>query len=188
MTNLYRSTLLLIILLFYSNIVVSETNKKCSPLLNFTVKTLSKNKPVNLCSEYQGKVLLIVNTASKCAYTPQYKGLEALYEKYKANGLVVLGFPSNDFGKQEPGTEAQIKDFCELTYNVKFPMYSKTKVTSKNADPLYKKLGETAGEYPRWNFHKYLIDRKGNLVGSFKSQVTPDDEVLLKKIKSALTR
>jgi glutathione peroxidase len=165
---------------------MAETNQICSDILNFTVNTLSKNKPVNLCTEYKGKVLLIVNTASKCAYTPQYKGLEALYEQYKSKGFVVLGFPSNDFGKQEPGTEAQIKDFCELTYSVKFPMYSKTKVTAKNADPLYKKLGEIAGEFPRWNFHKYLIDRNGKLVGSFKSQVKPSDAVLLNKIKSNL--
>ncbi len=179
-------TLLFLIPGSFMNIAISETNQTCSGLLNVTVKTLNKNAQVNLCDEYKGKVLLIVNTASKCAYTPQYKGLESLYEDFKDKGLVVLGFPSNDFGKQEPGTEAQIKDFCELTYNVKFPMFTKTKVTKKNADPLYLKLGELAGEFPQWNFHKYLIDRNGNLVGSFKSQIKPYDEVLINKIKSIL--
>jgi len=186
MNQMFYRALLILVLSVNTNIVFSDTAQSCSTLLNFTVKTLNNNKQVNLCDEYKGKVLLIVNTASKCAYTPQYKGLESLYEKYKDNGFVVLGFSSNDFGKQEPGTEAQIKDFCELTYNVKFPMFSKTKVKKSNADPLYQKLGSTAGEFPRWNFHKYLIDRNGNLVGSYKSQIKPSDPVLTGKIKSVL--
>jgi len=192
--KLYRTLLFTFISVaaITSNVVFSDTTVKsvskqnCATALNFTVKSLNKNTTVNLCNKYQGKVILIVNTASKCAYTPQYKGLESLYDKYKTQGLVVLGFPSNDFGKQEPGTEAQIKDFCELTYSVKFPMFAKTKVTSKNADPLYRELGKLAGEYPRWNFHKYLLDRKGNLIGSYKSQVRPFDAVLLDSIKSNL--
>ncbi len=178
--------LLLSSIISCSNPAIADTPQECSALLNTTVQTLNKNTPVNLCKEYHGKVLLIVNTASKCAFTPQYKGLESLYKKYKDQGLVVLGFPSNDFGKQEPGTEAQIKDFCKLTYDVNFPLFSKTKVTKNNADQLYKKLGTLANEYPRWNFHKYLIDRNGKLVGSYKSSVRPSDAILINKIKSSL--
>lgn len=171
---------------FIVNNVFADEYKGCPETLSYTVKTLNENKRVNLCQAYAGKVLLIVNTASKCAYTPQYNGLEAMYEKYKDRGLVVLGFPSNDFGKQEPGTESEIKDFCKLTYGVKFPMYSKTKVTKNNADPLYRTLGKIANEYPRWNFHKYLLDRKGNIVGSFKSSVKPNNPQLINKIEQLL--
>jgi len=169
-----------------SNTAFADNPQACPEVLNFNVKSLNNKTNINLCQHYKGNVILIVNTASKCAFTPQYKGLEALYEKYKPKGLVVLGFPSNDFGRQEPGTEAQIKNFCELTYDVKFPMFSKTKVLEKNADPLYKKLGSVAGEFPHWNFHKYLIDRNGKLVGSYKSQVKPSDAVLIDKIQSLM--
>ena len=148
--------------------------KECSPLLDFDVRSLNDKTIVNLCEAYQGKVILVVNTASKCAYTDQYEGLEKLYERYRENGLVVLGFPSNDYGGQEPGTESQIKTFCRLTYSVKFPMFEKTHARKDVADPLYRKLGELAGEYPQWNFHKYLIDRNGRLAGSYSSRVTPD--------------
>lgn len=158
----------------------------CSGLLNHTVSTLVDNKPVKLCEAYSGKVVLIVNTASKCAYTDQYEGLEALYAKHKSDGLVVLGFPSNDFANQEPGSEKQIRNFCRMTYGVQFPMFSKTRVSSYNPDPLYASLAGAAGEYPRWNFHKYLIDRQGQLVGSFASHVTPADRQLLQIIQHSL--
>ncbi len=183
---MFRCTLLVALLGAPTAIILADSIGHCTDLLNVNVKTLNKNGQVNLCDKYQGKVLLVVNTASKCAYTAQYQGLELLYEKYKQQGFVVLGFPSNDFGQQEPGTEAQIKDFCESTYGVKFPMYAKTKVKKSNADPFYKKLGELAGEYPRWNFHKYLIDRNGKIIGSYKSQVKPFDTNLINKIKSVL--
>lgn len=159
---------------------------ECSPALDFSIRTLNGSEPVRLCEHYQGEVVLIVNTASKCAFTPQYKGLEALHETYKPRGFAVLGFPSNDFGGQEPGTENQIQTFCRLTYGVKFPMFEKTHAAKRQADPLYRYLGEAAGEYPRWNFHKYLVDRQGRLVGSFASHVTPDNPKLVQAIEELL--
>ena len=154
--------------------------------LDIELRTLNEDRIVNLGEKYRGKVILIVNTASKCAFTGQYEELEALYDKYRADALVVLGFPSNDFANQEPGTEKQIQDFCRTTYGVRFPMFQKSHVTKTNADPLFRELGEAAGEYPRWNFHKYLIDREGNLVGSYGSFTSPASGKLTKKIKSLL--
>lgn len=158
---------------------------QCPENLDFQVRTLNNNSEVNLCDEYSGKVVMIVNTASKCGYTGQYEGLEALYKKYSEDGLVVLGFPSNDFGGQEPGTEKQIQEFCINTYAIKFPMFQKTRVKEHHADPLYRKLGDQAG-YPAWNFHKYLIDRKGNLVESYKSQVEPTSEKVIARLEALL--
>lgn len=175
--------LLLLVSLFISNNVAAN---ECSSLLNFDVRTLNDSTVVNLCDQYQGKVILLVNTASKCAYTDQYDSLEKLYEKYKDEGLVVLGFPSNDFGHQEPGTEAQIKTFCRMTYGVQFPMFAKTGVTQRNADPLYKELARISGTYPAWNFHKYLIDRDGRLVNNFRSGIDPFDKEILDEIKKLL--
>lgn len=158
----------------------------CPDTLDFSKRTLAEDKTVNLCEAYHGKVILIVNTASKCGFTYQYEGLEALYRTYKDRGLVVLGFPSNDFASQEPGTEKQIRDFCKNTYSVEFPMFEKTHVREGDPDPLYRKLGELAGEYPRWNFHKYLLDRSGKLVGSFSSRTEPQSKQLIELIESQL--
>ena len=155
-------------------------------LLDFEVRTLNGQEKLNLAEEFNGKVILIVNTASKCAFTSQYEGLEKLYATYKDKGFVVLGFPSNEFGNQEPGTEAEIKTFCRMTYGVQFPMFAKTNVRKKYADPLYKSLGEAAGEYPKWNFHKYLLDRNGKLVASYSSFTGPKSRRLVKKIESLL--
>ena len=162
--------------------------KECSALLDFNVRTLSNNKQVNLCDEYQGKVILVVNTASKCVYTSQYDSLEKLYKQYQERGLVVLGFPSNDFANQEPGTEKEIKDFCTVTYGVKFPMFSKTRVASRNAGPFYQKLAETSGKFPQWNFHKYLIDIEGKLVTNYQSAIDPLDPRVIDVIESELKR
>ena len=165
----------------------ADSKKACSPLLEHTVRVLADDREENLCAAYHGKVILFVNTASRCVYTPQYDGLEKLYEKYREQGLVVLGFPSNDFASQEPGTEKVIKDFCELTYNVKFPMFEKTRVTEHSAGPLYHALAKAAGgEYPRWNFHKYLLNRDGQLAASFQSSVRPEDPSLVQAIESLL--
>jgi glutathione peroxidase len=153
--------------------VAMASEAACPETLNFTKRTLAGNQKVNLCKAYLGKVVVVVNTASKCGYTYQYEGLEALYGKYKDKGLVVLGFPSNDFGGQEPGTEKQIQDFCRLTYGVEFPMFEKTHASRQNADPLYKTMAKLSGEYPQWNFHKYVLDRDGKLVASFNSRVEP---------------
>jgi glutathione peroxidase len=139
-------------------------------------------------SDFAGKAVLIVNTASACGFTPQYKGLEALWRKYRDKGLVVLGVPSNDFGAQEPGSEAEIKNFCDTRFNVTFPMTSKNKVVGGSAHPFYKWIVSEAGEgaAPRWNFHKYLIDTKGELAGAFPSKVAPEDAKLTEAIDTAL--
>jgi glutathione peroxidase len=175
-----------IILLFVSVTSLNVSANKCSSLLDFDVRTLNEKNTVNLCEAYQGKVILIVNTASRCAYTDQYDSLEKLYEKHKDDGLVVLGFPSNDFGSQEPGTEAEIKSFCRLTYGVKFPMFAKTRVVERHADPLYKALASASGTYPRWNFHKYLVDRKGRLVQNYTSSIDPLDSIITDEINKQL--
>lgn len=167
-------------------VVSADTQSACPETLNFTFRTLAGDDSVNLCQKYLGKVVMIVNTASKCGFTPQYDGLEALYRNYRDKGLVVLGFPSNDFGGQEPGTEKQIVDFCRLTYGVQFPMFQKTHASRYNADPLYRKLGELAGEYPGWNFHKYIIDRDGKLAASFKSSVLPESTEVVSVIEKLL--
>jgi len=156
------------------------------PLLDVVVRSLNGKEEVNLHARYHGKVVLIVNTASKCGFTYQYDGLEKLYASYKDKGLEVLGFPSNDFGNQEPGSEQQIQEFCRLTYGVQFPMFAKTRVRKGNADPLYERLGNIAGEYPAWNFHKYLIDRDGKLVASYSSFTKPDSKRLVTRIESML--
>jgi glutathione peroxidase len=156
----------------------------CPALLDHRVKTL-KGQAADLC-QYAGKVVLVVNTASFCGYTPQYKGLEALFQKYRAEGLVVLGFPSNDFGAQEPGSNEQVADFCERTYSVKFPMFDKAVVKGAGASPVYRGLIEASGEPPKWNFHKYLVGRDGKLLGTFPSQVAPGDPKLVSAVEQAI--
>jgi glutathione peroxidase len=155
-------------------------------LLDFDVRRLGSDETLNLKAAYGGKVVLIVNTASKCAFTGQYEGLEALYAKYRDRGLVVLGFPSNDFGGQEPGTETQIRDFCRLTYSIKFPMFAKTQVKKGKADPLFQALAEAAGRYPKWNFHKYLIGRDGRLVDNYLSFTSPQSETIVNAVEELL--
>ena len=138
---------------------------------------------------YQGKVILVVNVASYCGFTPQYAGLEALYQKYKDQGLVICGFPCNQFGHQEPGTEADIKQFCTSKYNVTFPMYSKIDVNGKNRHPLYVALAGNDSPFPgdiKWNFTKFLIGRDGKILNRFDSRVKPDSEELTKAIEAAL--
>lgn len=157
-----------------------------SPLLDQNFRRLAASETVNLCEAYSGKVLLVVNTASKCGYTPQYEGLEQLYEKYEQRGLVVLGFPSNDFMGQEPGTEAEIQNFCRLTYDVQFPMFEKTPVKKEHAHPFYAQLAELSGTYPTWNFHKYLIGRDGKLITQFSPHTKPFDPAVVIAIEQAL--
>lgn len=155
-------------------------------LLDHEARRLNSDEMVNLKDAYAGKVVLVVNTASKCAFTGQYEGLEALYATYRDRGLVVLGFPSNDFGGQEPGSEKQIQDFCRLTYSVKFPMFAKTTVKKGNADPLFEGLADAAGRYPKWNFHKYLIDRDGRMVDNFLSFTSPQSDTVIEAIERTL--
>jgi len=136
---------------------------------------------------YRGKTVLVVNTASMCGYTPQYKGLQALWEKYKDKGLVVLGVPSNDFGGQEPGSAKEIKEFCEVNFAIDFPMTTKEPVKGPNAHPMYKWLAEQKGE-PKWNFHKYLIGTDGKLIDAYGSKVAPDSPELATAIEKALPK
>ncbi len=156
----------------------------CPPLLNHSLNDI-EGEPRNLC-DYSGKVVLVVNTASQCGYTGQYKGLQALYDKYGKQGFVVLGFPANDFAGQEPGSEAKIKNFCEVNYQVNFPLFSKVGVTAANANPFHEALAQSTGERPRWNFHKYLIDRSGTRALSFASHVEPESKEIVQSIETLL--
>lgn len=158
---------------------------------NFTLKSID-GQPVSLKS-YHGKVLLLVNVASKCGFTPQYAGLEALYEKYKDRGLVIVGIPANNFAAQEPGTNEEIKKFCSRKYNVTFPMMSKVSVLGEDKTPLYvfltdKSANPKIGGDIKWNFTKFLFDRKGQPVARFEPAVTPESPEVAKAIESALAQ
>jgi len=153
----------------------------CPGLYDRSMNTIF-DKPQSLC-EYTGKVVLVVNTASQCGYTPQYDGLEALYRRYKARGLVVLGFPMNDFGGQEPGSNKEISAFCVNQYAIDFPMFAKTDLKS---NPFYAELVRATGQAPKWNFHKYLVDRGGKQVQSFDTRVAPEDPRLVAAIEKLL--
>jgi glutathione peroxidase len=159
----------------------------CSALLSRTVPRLQDEKPQDLC-QYAGQVVVVVNTASFCGYTPQYKSLESLYERYRSRGLVVLGFPSNDFS-QEPGTNKDVADFCENTFGVKFPMFTKTRVSAAagaELNPLFADLARVSGSPPKWNFHKYLIARDGSAVVSRGSDVDPQSRAFVLDIEKLL--
>ena len=158
----------------------------CPVLWQKTLPRLQDDSPQNLC-QYSGKVALVVNTASYCGFTSQYQGLEKVYARFQQRGLVVMGFPSNDFGQQEPGNSKQIADLCFNTYGVKFPMFAKSVVTGVQANPLFKELAAQTGQSPRWNFHKYLVDRRGKVVGSFPSDTSPEDPKLIAQIEKVLT-
>jgi len=158
-------------------------------LYDFTLNSID-GQPAPL-SAYQGKVLLLVNVASKCGFTPQYTALEALYEKYKGDGLVVIGFPANNFMSQEPGTNAEIKDFCSRTYQVKFPMYAKISVKGDDKAPLYQFLTDkaanpTTGGEIKWNFTKFLVGRNGAVIARFEPAVKPDSPEVIAAIENAL--
>ena len=158
-------------------------------IYDFQMKDID-GKDVKL-DKYKGKVVMVVNTASKCGYTPQYEGLQAIFDKYKDQGLVVLGFPANNFGGQEPGTEAEIKEFCTLKYKVTFPMFAKISVKGEDQHPLYSYLtsAETNPAFPgeiSWNFNKFLIDRNGKIIARFGSKDTPQGEAVTSAIETAL--
>ena len=164
---------------------VSADSDDCTMNLDFSKRYLASDESVRLCDAYADTVLLVVNTASYCGFTSQFAGLEALQEKYSGRGFSVLGFPSNDFC-QDPRSENKIREFCDLTYQVKFPMFEKTRVAKRKAEPLYRALAAQAGQFPKWNFHKYLLDREGKVVGSFGSSVTPNNAELVSQIESLL--
>ena len=171
--NFIRFLLFCILSVLSMQLNAASPSQTCSSLLDFEFRQLNDETQLNLCQTYQGQVVMIVNTASRCAYTDHYDSLEKLYKQYHKRGFVVLGFPSNDFGQQEPGSEAQIRDFCRLTYGVEFPMFEKTHAAQANAHPLFHALAKASGRYPSWNFHKYLIGRDGNLVSDFSSSIDP---------------
>lgn len=183
-SNFYFKTLFLLpvvamVFLMGSNMAQAA----CSELYNHQFTTLQGDK-INLC-DYQDKPLLVVNTASKCGFTPQFESLEGLYSKYKDKGLVVVGFPSNDF-RQEYSSDKQIGDFCKMTYSVKFPMVSKTSVTGPNANPFYKQLAAKTGQSPSWNFFKYVVMPGGKEIYAYTSDVQPDAPEILNKLKAGL--
>lgn len=170
-------------------VITTDTDTQqvnCMNIYQFTAPDLIDEKPVDFCKAYAGKVLIIVNTASKCGFTGQYEGLEALYREFGDQGLVVLGFPSNQFGNQEPGTAEEIQNFCRVTYGVQFPMFAKTRVRKGDADPLWTYLGDTSGTYPKWNFYKYLINREGEVVDVFSSVTSPESRRFRKTVKALL--
>ena len=175
-----------VVSLFHLSVSQAATplDTACPALLQQNVLRLQDEKPQSLC-QYAGKVVVVVNTASFCGFTPQYEGLEALHTKYKDQGLVVLGFPSNDFS-QETGSNKQIADFCENTFGVKFPMFTKTSVTGKDASPLFKQLSAKTGTTPKWNFYKYVISRNGQSVESFNSMTDPKSKSFVKEIEKQL--
>jgi glutathione peroxidase len=158
---------------------------ECPTLLKKSFRRLQDESPQNLC-QYRGKVLLVVNTASYCGFTSQYEGLEKLFAEQSARGLVILGFPSNDFGRQEPGNSKEIADFCYNTYGVKFPMFEKSSVTGPGANPLFKDLTAATGKAPQWNFHKYLIGRNGEVLASYPSATEPSNPKLVADLQRAL--
>ena len=173
-------------LLSHVGFAMAET-ASCPDILKHNFKRLQDEAPQDLC-QYSGKVALVVNTASFCGYTNQYEGLEGLYAKYQSKGLVVLGFPSNEFGKQEPGDSKQIAEFCFNTYGVKFPMFVKSSVKGPEVNPLHAALIKATNSTPKWNFHKYLIDRKGNVIAAYPSDTAPNDKKLVADIEKALAQ
>jgi len=162
----------------------SAAESPCPSVLDRQFSNL-RDEPVSLC-QFRGKVLMIVNTASECGYTPQYEGLEKLYRRYRDKGFAVLGFPANDFGGQEPGSNKQIAQFCRVNYGITFPMFAKTSVVGANANPLFRELAAKTGKPPRWNFHKYLLDRVGQPVAVFESVVEPEDPRVTTQIEKLL--
>jgi glutathione peroxidase len=156
----------------------------CPALLDLSLPRLQDDVPQRLC-RFAGQVILVVNTASRCGYTRQYEGLEKLHQRYRERGFTVLGFPSNEFGRQEPEDNARIAEFCFNTYGVRFPMFGKSVVSGPGANPLFATLAREAGA-PQWNFHKYLIGRDGRVIGGYGSAIDPLDRTLLRAIEAAL--
>jgi glutathione peroxidase len=171
--------------LAFAAIGIAHAEGICPSLLDHRFKRLQDETSQHLC-QYAGKVILVVNTASYCGFTKQYEGLETLHASYKNKGFTVLGFPSNDFGQQEPGNSKQIADLCFNTYGVKFPMFEKSSVSNGRQNPFYDQLISRTGQAPKWNFHKYLIDRSGKVIASYPSETKPDDKRLRLEIERAL--
>lgn len=173
-----------LLLLLLARLSLNSTVMACPPALNHTFHTLDGGV-VDLC-QFSGKVVLAVNTASHCGNTPQYSGLQALYEKYRDEGLVVIGFPANDFAGQEPGSSREIKDFCETQYGVKFPLLEKTSVVPGSANAVFAELMRLTGSAPEWNFHKYLLARDGMTAYSFPARTPPQSAEIISRIEQLL--
>jgi glutathione peroxidase len=171
--------------LLLSAFALPAAAQTCPTLLNHTFPRLQDESPQTLC-QYSGNVVLVVNTASYCGFTPQYEGLEKLYAQYAKRGFTILGFPSGDFGDQEKVSNKEIAEFCFNTYGVKFPMFAKSTVKGGAANPLFAALTKDTGQAPRWNFHKYLINREGKVVASFPSKVEPLDPQVTSQIEALL--
>lgn len=178
-----RKILGVLILMTTSTAMASD-----AALLDQDFRQLASDDIINLEETYAGKVVLVVNTASKCGNTPQYEGLEKLYQEFGDDGLVVLGFPSNDFLGQEPGTEEEIQEFCRLTYSIKFPMFEKVTVKEGEAHPFFDALADASGTYPTWNFHKFLVGRDGKLVSEFSPRTKPYEDEVVAAIKAELAK
>lgn len=178
----------IISLLLLAANTASWADEQCPPLLDYRFRTLAADDKVRLCETYRDKVILVVNTASKCGYTYQYEGLENLYRRYRDRGLVVIGFPSNDFAGQEPGKEGEIAKFCRLTYGVEFPMMEKSHVAAGRANDFFNHLAQVSGNYPRWNFHKYLVGRDGQYIDNWRSNTEPESKDVIDAIERALGR
>ncbi|KDM91146.1 glutathione peroxidase [Photobacterium galatheae] len=180
-----KATILVSSLLAF--IPVQAAQSDCPPLLNHEIGKLNSTDTVNLCQQYHGQVLLLVNTASQCGFTPQFEGLETLYQTYKDQGFAVIGFPSNDFF-QDRGTEKNTAKVCYLDYGVTFPMMSRSAVRGSDVNPIFHQLAEDSGVTPKWNFYKYLVDRQGKVVTVFASTTKPDDTKLTQSIEQLLAQ
>ena len=167
-------------------IFVLWSQSSTANLLDVEFRKLASEDRVNLSEQYTGAVTLIVNTASQCGYTPQFSGLDQLYDEFYESGFAVLGFPSNDFAGQDPGPEIEIANVCYVDYGVNFPMFEKTHVSGEKANQLYQNLARETGVSPEWNFHKYLIGRSGKVLGQFPSQVSPESPILRRAIQRAI--
>jgi glutathione peroxidase len=176
------------LILSLAALLAGAAQASCPQSLDFEMRPLAGSEPVHLCEAHRGQVLLVVNTASKCGFTGQFDGLEKLDAELQDRGFRVIGFPSGDFLNQEYADEEQIADFCRSTYGVQFPMYEKVNASGRNAQPgtLYHYLGTAAGEFPSWNFHKYLLGRDGTVIASFGTRVRPDDPRIRAAIEAAL--
>lgn len=181
----YARFLVAVAMLFASaDAAAAET---CPVVLNHQAELLTGGKPQSLC-QYAGRVVLIVNTASECGYTGQYEGLQALHKKYAQRGLAILGFPSNSFGGQEPGSNQKIAEFCQVNYGVTFPVFGKIDLMPVSKSPVFSGLAAASGAVPRWNFHKYLVDRTGTRVESFESAIEPQSAKLIQRIEALLAQ
>ncbi|ASR44250.1 glutathione peroxidase [Xanthomonas citri pv. mangiferaeindicae] len=168
------------------SMAIAQSAPGASDVLGHSFRPLAGREPVDLRRTYGGDVLLIVNTASKCGFTPQFEALEGLHARYRAQGFAVLGFPSGDFKEQEFEDEQAIQEFCTLTYGVKFPMFQKVHVVGPDAVPLYRQLATATGQAPQWNFHKYLVGRDGRVLAQWGSRTKPDDPQIVAAIERAL--